>query len=1397
MKKIFLFLLICFSINLKAQLLDNFSDGDFLFNPTWNGDTAGFNVNLKQQLQTKASLLTQSVYLSTSSNSAVNSVWTFDIQMNFDPSSTNQMRIYLVSNAADLKSTLNGYFFQIGETGNTDSYDLFKQTGTTATKIIDGAAHTRTFTDTVKTSIRVSRDIAGFWTLESDDAKSGSYQLEGNSTDNTYTNSSFIGVRAIYTATRSDKFFFDNFSISTLAVDNTPPTLISAATIDGINVKLTFSEALESTTALNPTNYSITGVGNPIAATFSGANNSIIDLELAQILPDGNYMVTVNNVNDLSGNPIGINNNQTFSFTNIPLPSGDGIVINELYADPSPSFGLPATEFAELLNTSNQPINLNGFKYADATSTYTFGNLILNAGEYLILSTRADTASYQIYGRVLGLTTFPSLNNAGDSISLKDASGKLLDQVNYSTSWYRSTTKANGGYTLERVDPFSACKNYINWNASNALIGGTPGTINSVIKVNQDTVQLKVDTVIVKSDDELQIVFNKIPDSATVAILGNYSVFNLLRQNQSLLDVSADFEKITLNLLTPLPAGTYILKLESISDCAGTEIDSAISYRFIISNVPIPGFPVIINEIFADPSPIIGLPEKEFIELYNTSNNNVSLAGLEYSDPTSTYIFTKGNIPANGFLILCPIADTALYAGFGNVIGISPFPSLNNTGDVLTLTDQNGSVVNQVLYSDSWYRDAIKKGGGYSLEKIDPLSYCNQAENWNASNDIIGGTPGKVNSVFALNADTVKLRILSVQVLSATEFQFNFSKNPDTIAAKNILNYELRNQAGTFISINAIAFDNGIFIGNLSQNLVPDTYFLKAKNINDCAGNLIDSTEFKFILTSVPTGEITLLINEIFPDPIPIIGLPSTEFIELYNPGSSAVSLKGITFSDPGTTTTFTGGFIDAGGYAVICDISDVSLFAAYPNVIGLSSFPSLNNSVDFIILKDKLDRVIDQVGYTDDWYRSSLKSEGGYTLERIDELSTCSGSNNWIASENSAGGTPGVVNSVNAKGSDTTTLRVINTQITGDSSVRLVFSKSVDLINLTSISSFQVNGSLTILATFPTPDIASVVLKFSDRISRGFNYQISFIDFKDCTGKPVSINPTSFLLALPVNKGDILINEILFNPKTGGSDFVEIYNNGENLIDLSELEIANADELDSIGTRKFISANQFFLAPKQFAVLSPDIENIKTSYRIESEQNFIQISSFPSFSDDEGRVVLLSGEKRLDQYNFSDDDHFSLLDNTEGVSLERISYSEKTQLKANWNSAASTNGFATPGFKNSQFQEIANANDDVNIDPKVFSPDNDGFEDELFINFKVTDPKQLANVTIFDMNGRQIRKLISNDLIAETGLYKWDGTNDDSEKVKVGVYIVYFELFNLEGEIKNFKKTCVLASKF
>ena len=99
-------------------------------------------------------------------------------------------------------------------------------------------------------------------------------------------------------------------------------------------------------------------------------------------------------------------------------------------------------------------------------------------------------------------------------------------------------------------------------------------------------------------------------------------------------------------------------------------------------------------------------------------------------------------------------------------------------------------------------------------------------------------------------------------------------------------------------------------------------------------------------------------------------------------------------------------------------------------------------------------------------------------------------------------------------------------------------------------------------------------------------------------------------------------------------------------------------------------------------------------------------------------------------------------------------------------------------------------------MSPEIFSPDNDGYNDVLNINYVFDAPGYIGNISIFDEKGRLVRSLIKNQLLAISGTVSWDGTTDNNEKARIGIFIVFFEAFDLKGNVKHYKKTCVVGGK-
>ena len=176
--------------------------------------------------------------------------------------------------------------------------------------------------------------------------------------------------------------------------------------------------------------------------------------------------------------------------------------------------------------------------------------------------------------------------------------------------------------------------------------------------------------------------------------------------------------------------------------------------------------------------------------------------------------------------------------------------------------------------------------------------------------------------------------------------------------------------------------------------------------------------------------------------------------------------------------------------------------------------------------------------------------------------------------------------------------------------------------------------------------------------------------------------------------------------------------------------------------------------------------------------------------------IYIINNFEIIDKVSYLDEWHFDLLDNTDGVSLERIDPNGSSDSKFNWHSAAEDVGFATPGRKNSQYRPAV-SNGEITFTEDIFSPDNDGYQDILQVTYNLTNSGLLGKAQIFDDRGRLVRTIFTNELVGSLGTFSWDGTTDQQVKASIGIYVLVFEVFSTDGGVFFAKqKAFTLAGK-
>lgn len=1564
-----------------GQFTDNFNDGDLTQPlPAWSGDESEFIVNGAFQLQTHinpaaagSSILSKPFSIPNNHNTK----WEFYISHTFSSSNANNSRVYLMSNAADFNGMLNGYYLQFGEDLANDAVRLVRQTGNTLQTLVSGPAAQISGPFTVR--VRVTRSAIGEWQLSIDALGGNNFVPTPVVIDNTFTTSSFFGVRCLYTLSNTEKFFFDDFIVETTpAPDVTPPQLTSITAVTSTQIDLNFAEEVDDTDPLASESFIL---NDTVLAVFVSFENAKFTLRLTfgSAMENGHVQkIFLPEVSDLFGN-VREPGPQNFLYFEPVGPQPNDIVITEVYPDPSPSLGLPPYEFIEIYNRSQNPFQLQDWQITDGSTNGVLTNRILLPKQYLILTPNEAVVSYNPFGSTMGMQHFPSLNNAGDQIKLKSAEGVVIDSLVYTLAAYNDEEKDNGGYTLERIDPTNFCKGIANWKASENSIGGSPGLQNSVHHITPDHEGPKLLEVVPKEANVVTLTFDE-RLAEPIPALENFSVphplqivssvFSNADHSQLDLTFSLDLDSTTTYtitlanffdcpgnpmldefssssfmmdvvkpridtivikasgieiafseridpltisesvLLTDHPAEydlllaenkkllyvefsepfvngqEYVLTVQNVSDLSGNKVVPVERIIRFFESHPVASGDIVINEFFADPSPMVGLPEGEFIELHNRSGNAIDVSGWTITDGSTIATLSNKIVLPNTHIILCPSAFSAAYSAFGPTMGLNIFPSLNNSADKLKLVNTNGVTIDSIHYQLGWYYDDDKKDGGWSIERINPNDFCSESENWKASVDEKGGTPGSVNSVFALTEDVVAPDFIDAIIVgrdtvvlsfdeglaSGVDYSGNFLFDPavkvDTLhftddsrrsigvkfesPMDSLLTYQITMQNIFDCPGNALHPDSAIFDFKL-DNIQPEVQFIdvvdsktvtvrftkkiKAESVTvadflidevdllkvemkdqytvevvsyqaltngknyrmmisgimDLSGNISKKSEHTILFfQSSQVFRKDLIISEIFADPTPSQGLPETEFVEILNRSQNPIQLANWSINDQTQGSKIKPHIILPGEYLILTSASKGFQFQ---NAMGVLSFPTLTNAGEALILKDSLGVTIDSVFYSDEWYHESEKKDGGWSLELIDPNNICAEGENWTASEDPAGGTPGKVNSVSAEKPDLTPPEIISVVAISADTIVVSFNEKMSR-EIPPLNAIVVNPVVNIeRIIFPDQTLRSYAIVLSTPLENRVRYSIVMNNISDCAGNTYR-QEEPFFFALPEKSraSDIIVNEILFNPRPTGVDFVELFNRSEKYINLKNLQVANQVN-DTIVNRKKISEGDFVFEPGDYLVLTSDPNLLKGEY-LQSVEDKLKKTVLPTLSDDEGSIVILDEQDQaIDIFSYSDDQHSPFLKDTEGVSLERVDIHAPSSNKNNWQSASASSGYATPGFENgSAFQNISA--EAISVEPEIFSPSS-GSPDFAMIAFNFDHAGYVANVKVVNQQGFIIKTIAENELLGSSGFFTWRGDTTNGSKATVGAYMVWFEAYDGQGKIVTLKKRVVVAEKF
>ncbi len=766
--------------------------------------------------------------------------------------------------------------------------------------------------------------------------------------------------------------------------------------------------------------------------------------------------------------------------------------------------------------------------------------------------------------------------------------------------------------------------------------------------------------------------------------------------------------------------------------------------------------------------------------LYSAQNNFATTDGyyLQFGESGSNDAIQFYKQSGNVNTLLGRGVDARVASAFGVSIKVVKYPN----GLIEIYTDYTG-------------------GNNYQLEFSvnDTMNFSNGYVGWQCTYTVSNASGFYLDNVYAGSfiRDTVCPFLINSKFINDSLVEFNFN---ESIKGFNLItNFQLLQSINYPINI-FTNNDSSIFQIELANQInSEDTLKILLKDIQDVSSNTADTILFNLVFIrcdNIAVGD--LVISEVMCNPSGANNLPAVEYLELYNTSNKYLETKSLTLSDPSSTGMFSNDTICPHCYIVFTNATGKLQLEAFGiDAKVISGFPTLNNDGDELVLKDS-SSVLEVLNYNSSFYHDEFKSQGGWALEKIQLDYMCANSNNWNVSCDARGGSPRLANCSNHIFIDADHPMVQSVFVMDSNHVSVLFNEEINADSL-SANNFIIDEQIN-------PISISSDKKFTSKITLQVNlallpnevHSLQLNDIIDCNGnKMLRDNKYQFGIGVSPVKGDLVINEIMFNPYDNCVDFVELYNNSNKIISIKNCSCSRRNSTtNQIEYNSKITTDNLVIMPKDYLVLSNTNDNYFNCYPSAqiSKSMFYEL---PAMNDDEGSILFLDvAAAVIDELNYSEKQHSQILTTNEGVSLERISADVPTSNDKNWSSASYASGYATPTLKNSQAIDGSKEETIISINPTVFSPDNDGFDDHTLIEINSNIGGAWSSILILDLSGNKIKQLLNADLIGSDDKLIWDGTDERNRVLPSGIYIFYAEIISDQGRVQKIRKPIIIAEQ-
>ncbi len=629
--------------------------------------------------------------------------------------------------------------------------------------------------------------------------------------------------------------------------------------------------------------------------------------------------------------------------------------------------------------------------------------------------------------------------------------------------------------------------------------------------------------------------------------------------------------------------------------------------------------------------------------------------------------------------------------------------------------------------------------------------------------------------------------ITKVKSVDIGKLLVSFNEPIDTVNFKKSL-IKISNEKA-ICKINNFSFDSD---KTLVINFEPENslnFKLQITSVKDLQGNLSEELNLNFVHAIAPKPH-DLIFTEIMADPTPSAGLPEIEYLEIFNVSNAYLLLEETTIRINGKSQIIPEKVLAPKSYWLLCETKDTSFFPSSTPIISLQSLPTLLNSGTSLALSSH-NEIIDSIYYDPSWYANTEKAKGGFSLEKIDPNRFCGNQSNWSASEAPLGGTPGFGNSIHAFNIDLLAPQIEQVNLVSSKSIAIYFSETIDTLS-TPFITFE--PTINIEKIEYQKDNKSMKVEFIENCTEDLQYEIFIENITDECGNVAPILSDDFIWH-HIEKGDIFISELLFNPIGDGTDFFELYNVTNYSIDLSKLKVATRDDSLTLKSISPLSINRNHFRPTSFSVFTNDTLNFIETYNLPKDASYYQLNKMPAFNNDHGIIVLLNDSLEIiDEFEYDENMHSLFIYNNEGISLERISFNRPTNKAENWYSGSTISDYVSPCFGNTKTNQYVQSIS-VEIESEVVSPNLDNYNDELVLHFHLDQTEYLTNLFVFDINGNFKAHPLNNELVSNNATIVYDCKTKDGQILNSAPYFILIEMISAKGRKQQLREVFYVSN--